>query len=282
MPTVRLRRLAADMRRLREQASLSREDVEARTGINAATLYRLETARVQRPQRRTLVALLDVYGVEDQHRKELLDLARDSTRLGAQIFEGAVSDEFNSYLNFEAEARAIANYEALLVPGLLQTERYAYFIVRNIDRELPEQVVERRVAVRMRRQALLHKDEPLRLWAIMDEAAIRRMVGGPIVMGEQLRHLVKMAQEPRITIQIVPFEVGVHTGMDGPFVILEFADPADRPLVFLDSAVGEMYLESDDDVIHYRLLFDHLRAAALNTEQSSRLLESAANDQDGA
>jgi transcriptional regulator with XRE-family HTH domain len=285
VPTVRLRRLAADMRRLREEARLTREDVEARTGINAATLYRLEAARVQRPQRRTLMALLDAYGVPEDLRARMLASARDVARPGLlQIFaDGDVPEVYNAYVSFEADARSISDYESLIVPGLLQTEEYAHHIVRNLEPETPGEVVERRVRVRMERQALLHKPDPIRLWAIVDEAALHRVVGSPSTMRAQLHHLLKMAYEPRITIQVVPFAAGAYPGMQAPFVILEYPDgEVDPPIVYLDGfSGGQMFLEGEVEIGRHRMYFDHLRAVALSPDGSNGLIDELARALEG-
>ena len=276
-PTVRLRRLAAELRALRQGAGLTREDAAAQIHLNSATLWRIETARA-RPQKRTLLALLDKYGVTDEHRRtELIDLAKESTQLGwLQAYEDDLPDEYNAYISFEAEARGVRNYESLFVPGLLQTEAYARAVIAGVLPGISEEEVERRVEARLNRQDSIAKVEPLKLWAIIDEAVLHRMVGGAAVMREQLQHLAKLAKLPHVTLQVLPYDVGAHPGMHGAFAIMDFPDPADPELVYIENMVNALFLEREADVTSYSGLFEHLRAAAVNPAASVRLIARAA------
>ncbi|MFK3984873.1 helix-turn-helix domain-containing protein [Micromonospora sp. NPDC050397] len=277
-PTVRLRRLAAELRGLRTAASLTREEVSEQTNINSATLYRIETAKV-RPQRRTLLALLDKYGVTDETRRnELIDLSKQATQLGwLQAFESELPDEYTAYISFEAEACGVRNYECLFVPGLLQTEDYARAVIAGAVPIADDGYVERRVEARLKRQASLQKDDPLNLWAIMDEAVLHRMVGGTKVMVEQLTALANASKQPHIVVQVVPFSVGAHPGMPGSFAIMDFPETADPDLVYIDSMAGELFLERDADVRRFTVIFEHLRAAALSPVDSARLIREVAD-----
>jgi transcriptional regulator with XRE-family HTH domain len=273
LPTVRLRRLAGELRRLREAAELTREAVCEQTGINEATLYRLETGRA-RPQRRTLLSLLAVYGVSGPERDALAELARNDQTAGwLQPRYADLPEQLSAYMAFEAEAAAVRNYEAAFVPGLLQTEAYARAVVRGVLPEATDDEIEQRVRARLERQALLTKPNPLRLWAIIDEAALRRMVGGPKVMHEQLQRLVEISSAPYVTMQLIPFAAGAHPGMPGSFVVMSFADPADPEIVYLDSMAGDLFVEVDDDIRRFGGVFDHLRAAALSPHDSRRFIE---------
>ena len=188
-PTVRLRRLAAELRRLRSAAQLSRENVEEQTGINEGTLYRLETARA-RPQRRTLMALLDLYGADASLRSDLLAIAQGADNQGwLRPYHSALPEEYTAYISFEAEARSVRNYESLFIPGLLQTEPYARAVITGTLPMATQTEVDQRVQARIERQQLLDRDEPLELWAVIDEAAIRRLVGGREIMHAQVVHL---------------------------------------------------------------------------------------------
>lgn len=263
-PTVRLRRLAAELRRLRADAELSREQVEAETGVNEGTLYRLETARA-RPQRRTLVALLSLYQVEDPLRTDLLDIARTADGQGwLRPYHSELPEEYAAYISFETEASSVRNYESLFVPGLLQTEDYARAVIAGTLPMASTTEVEQRVQARMERQERLTTGNPLLLWAIVDEAAIRRSVGGRQIMRAQLLHLVEVMDQPNVTLQIIPFDVGAHPGMPGSFVYMEFAEPGDPELVYVDTLAGDLFLEADADLRRYAGLFDHLRAGALS------------------
>lgn len=278
-PTTRLRRLAAEMRRLREHSGLTREDVSERTSINGTTIYRLETARVQRPQQRTLMALLDLYGVIGPHRTELLELARHGAQQGwLQAYHSELPEEYTTYIGFEAEARSVSNYESLFIPGLLQTEDYARAVITGVLPMASEREVNQRVQARVERQGALTKPDPLKLWAIVDEAVLHRQVGGPEVMRAQLIHLNKVASEPHVTLQVIPYSAGAHAGMPGSFILLEFRDPADPDVVYIDSLAGDLFLEKEVDLRRYRLLFEHLRAVASSPDQTVKMVASLAHD----
>ncbi len=271
-PTIRLRRLAGQLRRLRDGTELRREDVEEKTGINSTTLYRIETART-RPQYRTLAALLKLYGVPSDEQERLMALYKQSANQGwIQPWHEDLREEYTAYINFEAEAQGVRNYSGLFVPGLLQTEDYARAVIRGILHEASDERVEDRVRTRMERQAVLAKAKPLKLWVIIDEAALRREVGGTDIMRAQCEALVKAAMAPHVTIQVIPFSSGVHPGMPGQFLILEFEDPMDADLIYLDSQAGEIFLESDADIKHFRTDFDQLVAVAKSPKDSLSLI----------
>jgi transcriptional regulator with XRE-family HTH domain len=275
-PTVRHRRLAAELRRLRESAGLTQEDVSERTGKDRSTLYRLENAQ-QRPQRSTLIQLLDLYGTDQERRTELLTLLREAGQRGwMQLDRSDLREIYADYISFESEARSVSDYESLFIPGLLQTEDYARAVIRGALPQATEEQVESRVAARMERQALLTRDNPLQLWAIMDEAAARRIVGGPAVMREQLARLRDTAALPNVTVQVIPYDAGAHPGMPGSFIVLEFPDPADQSLVYIDSMAGDLFLDAGMEVRRYILTFGHLRAAALRPDESVTLLAAIA------
>lgn len=276
-PTVRLRRLAAELRGLRTAAGLTREEVSEQTGINPATLYRIETAKV-RPQRRTLMAMLDKYGVIDEDkRSELIALSRQAAQLGwLQAYESELPELYTTYISFEAEARSVHNYESLFVPGLLQTENYARAVIRGVLPLATDADVQARVEARMQRQESLRKTDPLRLWAILDEAVLHRQTGGKTVMAEQLEALARAAGQPHITLQVIPFASGAHAGMPGSFVVMDFPDAADPALVYVDSMAGDLFLEREADVRRYATTFEHLRATALDPASSTKLIEEQA------
>ncbi|ADI10146.1 helix-turn-helix domain-containing protein [Streptomyces bingchenggensis BCW-1] len=272
IPTVRLRRLAAELRRLRSESELTREEVTGQTGINEATLYRIETARV-RPQRRTLVALLDLYHVRDPQRGEVLALLQGAnTRGWLRPYHSELPEEYTAYISFENEAWEVRNYESLFIPGLLQTEDYARAVIRGTLPMASAEAVEQRVQARIERKAVLAKDDPLRVWAIMDEAALRRMVGGPKAMREQMKHLAQEAEKPHVTLQVIPFSAGAHADMPGSFVLMGFADAEDPEIVYLDSMAGDLFLEAEIDVRRYGVMFDNLRAQALSPDSTLSLI----------
>ena len=267
-----MRRLAARLRELREAAGLTQEEVSERTGKDRSTLYRLESAQ-QRPQRSTLIQLLDLYGAAEPLRGDLLTLLREAKQRGWMLrYQSELPVVYSDYISLEDEARAISNYESLSVPGLLQTETYARAQLRGIHPHADGDDVEIRVAARMERQPVLLKEGAPKLWAIMDEAALRRAVGGRAVMHGQIEHLLEMRTLPNVTIQVLPYGAGAHPGMDGPFVILDFPGAADQGIVYIESAAGGLFLEEEAEIRRYILMFEHLRAAASGLDATAALL----------
>ncbi|MGH3535803.1 MAG: helix-turn-helix domain-containing protein [Candidatus Dormibacteria bacterium] len=278
-PTIRLRRLAAEMRRLRGSNEMTREEVSERTSINEATIYRLESARVRRPQKRTLMTLLDLYGVADPHRAELLELGRTGAQQGwLQPYHSELPEEYTTYIAFEAEARSVSNYESLYLPGLLQTEAYAHAVITGGLPMASESEVEQRVRARIERQHLLSEPGTLKLWAILDEAALHRQVGSQKLMRAQLTHMIKVANEPNVILQVIPYSAGAHPGMPGSFVLLDFPNPADPDVVYIDTMAGDLFLEKEPDIRRYRLLFEHLRAVASSPDQTTSMLAKLIDD----
>ncbi|MFI6736314.1 helix-turn-helix domain-containing protein [Nonomuraea sp. NPDC050451] len=278
-PTVRMRRLAAELRRLRETAGLSQEDVTAQTGVNVATLYRIETGRTK-PQPRTLHALLTAYGVTDRDRDALVHLQKDAGKRGwLHPSDSGLPEQYTAYINFEAEAREILNFETIFVPGLLQTAHYAREVISGVLPTATDDQVQRRVDARLKRQLLLTAPDSPRLWAVIDEAALHRRVGGPTVMRDQLRHLAAQARNPQITIQVVPFKAGAHPGMPGSFIILRFGVIA-PDIVYIDSMGGDLFLEEEAELIRHNMVFEHLRAVALSPSDTATLLKALSEDQD--
>ena len=214
--------------------------------------------------------LLDLYGVSDQRQREaLITLARSARQKGwwtkyQDVFLG-------SYVELEAEASAIRVFEPVLVPGLLQTEAYTRALIRA---SLVVRDIEQRVVARMQRQALLEGDGAPGLWAVIDEAALTRPVGGAATMREQLDWLIRARDQQNVTIQVIRTAQGAHPGMDGSFVILDFANPDFfAPVVFLEHATDGLYLEEPEEIARYTLMFDHLRAIALGPDESVTLME---------
>ena len=271
-PTVRLRRLAAELRTLRSSAGLTQDAVVERTGINVATLYRIEHARV-RPQTRTLRTLLDLYGADEQQQADLVALLRDARQRGwLHAYQSELPEQYTTYIGFEGEARSVWNYESLFVPGLLQTEDYARAVIRAGLPSASRDDIEPRVEVRMQRQDVLRNDNPLELWGIVDEAALRRQVGGRAIMHAQLSHLLEASELPNITLQVIPFSVGAHAGMPGSFVFMQFTEASIPDVIYLDSMAGDLFLEAEADVRRYRLAFEHLRAVAVSPDASRALV----------
>ncbi|MBC9724523.1 Scr1 family TA system antitoxin-like transcriptional regulator [Streptomyces sp. TRM68367] len=271
-PTVRLRRLASELKRARKAAGLSQGDVTAQTRISPATLYRIEKPE-GRPQMRTLLTLLDLYGVGADVRSRVMALHEGADTQGwLRPYRDALRDEYNAYIQFEAEAMVVRNWEALYIPGLLQTEPYAHAVIKgHLPNATPEDL-EQRVKARMDRQEVLTKKDPLELTVIMDEAALHRQVGGPHVMAEQLQRLEATVDLPHVSLHVIPWDVGAHPGMPGSFVVLSFADPDDGQIVYIDSMANDSFLESPADIDRYGGIFDDLRRRALSPDDSVALI----------
>ncbi|WP_225732064.1 MULTISPECIES: helix-turn-helix transcriptional regulator [unclassified Nocardia] len=274
--TVRLRRLAAQLFELREHAGLSKEEVSGKTGINVTTLYRIETAQA-RPQRRTLMAMLDLYGVTEQQRSDALQLLTDALRPGmSRPYEGSLSEVYAAYINFEAEALSARHFETSFIPGLLQTEQYAMAVIDTAMPKLEASVLEQRARARMDRAGVLTKEDALELWVVMDEAAIRRVVGGPTVMRGQLDRLLQETKRKNVILQILPFGAGAHPAMTGAFTLLDFHDPADPELVYVEGIAGDELIEGHPEIRRFGVMFDQLRAMALSPRDSMELITEAA------
>jgi hypothetical protein len=219
--------------------------------------------------------LLDIYEVAAVQRDELLQLARERRQ---QAWWNRYKDLPNVALaSLERGTSSILQYSALLVPGLLQTEAYAREVLGGIPPESSPDF-ERRLEFRMKRQELLADPQAPQLWVVLDEAVLRRPVGRQPVMQEQLKRLSDAAGLPNVTLQVLPFTAGVHAGLDGEFTILKYRDPADPDVVYLETAAGQRFDESEDVSRRYNLIFDHLRATALNPVESIRVLADVERD----
>jgi transcriptional regulator with XRE-family HTH domain len=274
-PTVRRRRLGSDLRRLRDAAGLTCEQAAMHLDCSASKISRLETARV--PARAIDVqALCELYHATEEQTTVLVALARESRTEGWwQRFDGVMPDWFGTYIGLEAEAAAIRTYEIQLVPGLLQTEGYARVLFETADVGTAESI-EARVAVRRSRQEILRGDTPPQYWAVLSEAVLHRLVGGPAIMRDQLLYLLEMSELRNVTIQVIRWDAGAHPGMGTPFVILSFPDRADPEVTFVEYLTGALYLEKQDEVAQYALSFNHLVAAAISPQQSVDLIRTMA------
>ncbi|MXM68148.1 helix-turn-helix domain-containing protein [Streptomyces sp. HUCO-GS316] len=276
-PTVRRRRLGQELRRLRELKGMTAEEVAERLLVSQSKISRLENGRRSISQR-DVRDLCGVYEVEDQRIVEsLMQMAKDSRQQGWWHAFGDIP--YSVYIGLETDAESLRVYEPQVVPGLLQTRQYAEAIIQGALPETSVTDIEKRVQVRLRRQDRIAAErEPLRLWVVLDEAALRRVVGSRQVMREQLEHVAEVSQQPHITVQVLPFEVGAHPGINGQYAILEFADAADSSVVYIEGVTSDLYLEKAHDVQKYTVMYEHLRAQALNVDQSRRLIEDVAKE----
>src|SRR5580700_366288 len=278
-PTVRRRRLGAELRRLREAHSLKLEEVAERLGLAPSTLSRIETGKAP-TKSAYLPALLDQYQVDDPGvRKVLVDMAREGHRKGWwSIYDDVLPSGFDIYVGLEAEASGLRSYEADLVHGLLQTTDYALAVLRELRPRDTEEQLQRVVDLRMQRQRLLDQDPPLDLWLILDEGAIRRNVGGSAVMRRQLEHLVQASRWANVTLQILSFASGAHAGLTGPFAILDFPERTDSDVAYTESVGGMIYLEKDREVRACAEAFDRMRATALSPAASVELIQEVSRE----
>lgn len=271
-PTVRRRRLALELRRLREAARLTCEDVAERLECSASKISRVETGRVS-VSPRDVRDLLEIYGVPEDERDGLVQLARDSRQKGWwHAFGEAVEPHFATYLGLEGAASEIRTYRITRVPILLQTADYARATMIAEVAARPHARYERLLDLQLERQRQAMTNMP-RLWAVLDEAALHRQVGGPEVMRAQLEYLREAAESPDVHLQIVPFSQGRAT-VDLPYIILAFPDPLDPEVVCIRYQTGILWVEDINEVDRYNRHFHHLLAAALSFDDSIALVTS--------
>jgi transcriptional regulator with XRE-family HTH domain len=269
--------LGQELRRLRELKGMTAEEVAERLLVSQSKISRLENGRRSISQR-DVRDLCGVYEVED-HRivDSLMQMAKDSRQQGWWHAFGDIP--YSVYIGLETDAASLRVYEPQVVPGLLQTRRYAEALISGALPESSAADIEKRVNVRARRQERIKDaEQPLRLWAVIDESALRRVVGDKQLMIEQLEHLVEQSQQPHVTVQVLPFEMGAHPGISGHYAILEFPDAADSSVVYIEGVTSDLYLEKANDVQKYSVMYEHLRAQALNADQTRQFITGVMKD----
>lgn len=278
-PTVRRRRLGQELRRLREEQGMTAEEVAERLLVSQSKISRLENGR-RSISPRDVRDLCAVYQVEDHRLVEsLMQMARESRQQGWWHAFAELSPTYSVYIGLETDASSLRVFEPLVVPGLLQTPGYANAVISGALPEVAQDEVNSRVQVRLRRQQRLHDEEnALRLWAVVDEAALRREVGGPRTMVEQLHRLAEWSLLPHVTLQVMPFSAGAHPGVNGQYTILEFPEASDSTVIYLEGGTSDLYLEKPHDVQYYSIMYEHLRAQALSPEQSRHFLVKLADE----
>ncbi|MFC7264010.1 MULTISPECIES: helix-turn-helix transcriptional regulator [Streptomyces] len=276
-PTVRRRRLGQELRRLRELKGMTAEEVAERLLVSQSKISRLENGRRSISQR-DVRDLCGVYEVDD-HRivDSLMQMAKDSRQQGWWHSFGDIP--YSVYIGLETDAASLRVYDPQVVPGLLQTRPYAESLIAGALPETAPGDIDKRVQVRLKRQERISApDNPLRLWTVLDEAALRRTVGNRSLMRDQLEHLVEQSQLPHVTVQVIPFDMGAHPGLNGQYAILEFPDAADSSVVYIEGVTSDLYLEKANDVQKYSVMYEHLRAQALNVEQSRQFIADIAKE----
>ncbi|GAA3417082.1 helix-turn-helix transcriptional regulator [Streptosporangium vulgare] len=251
--------LGAQLRRLREQRGITLEEAGHSIRASHSKVSRMEHGRVSF-RIRDVADLLTLYGVtSDAEREPLLSLIEKANLTGWwHNYNDVLPSWFETYVGLEESAAGIRNYEVQFVPGLLQSEGYARAVVRLGFPSASSEEVDRRVKLRMARQRLLHRPNPPYLWAVLDEAVLRRPLGGARAMCEQIDHILEALELPNVTVQIVPFHVGGHAAAGGPFSILRFSQPDLPDVVYMEQLTSAVYLEKRDDVDSYLEVMERL------------------------
>jgi transcriptional regulator with XRE-family HTH domain len=274
-PTIRQRELGRRLRDLRNRHGYTVEDVGEKLLCSATKISRLETA-VRRPSLRDVRDLCALYSVDELTSAELMSLARGAREPGWWTqYEDLNLDP---YIGLEQDATQITCYSMYYVPALLQTNEYAQEIIKAIARKMDPNIHQQRVEVRMRRQKLLERGNRPRYRALMDEAVLRRPVGGSTLMAAQLDKILEAQRNGRAAIQVIPFDAGAHAAADGHFVFLEFEDPHQPPFVFLEGLTGNQYIEKQADVDRYRECIEYLCDSALSPADSVKLVDQIRED----
>ncbi|GGR83006.1 MULTISPECIES: helix-turn-helix domain-containing protein [Streptomyces] len=271
-PAVRRRKLGAELRTLRTGAGLTSGEAARLVGWHQSKVSRIETgASGVKPA--DLRLLLDAYGVRDRHLRELLLILAGSEETSGRhrwwhAYRGVLPPTYRDFISLESQASAMRTLETTVVPGLLQTAEYARAVTRAAVKDLDEDRLDTLVEVRLARQDVLRSDPPLALSAVLDEAVLRREVGGPGVMARQRRRLMEAARLPQVRLQVLPFTAGAHIGLTGPFVIFSFPSTSDLDVVVLDQLTSSLYLERKEDLMAYSEAFSTLQFHALSPEDS--------------
>jgi transcriptional regulator with XRE-family HTH domain len=272
-PTVRRMLVGSQLRRLRTQRGLTREQAGEAIRASEWKIHRLENGQVSFKER-DLVDLLDLYGVSDAVEvASLITLAREANQPGWwQHYGDILAAWFRAYVDLESAASLIRAYEGQLVPGLLQTEDYVRSVVQGALDDTPEEI-ERRVALRMARQTLLERPDAPRLWVVLDEAALRRPVGGSKVMRAQLERLIRATEMPNVTLQVILMRDGAHPAMVGAFSILRFADAELPDVVYVEHLTNALYLDKREDVERYLHVMESISVRGQAPGRTAEILD---------
>ncbi|CAM5712632.1 helix-turn-helix transcriptional regulator [Streptomyces afghaniensis] len=271
-PAVRRRKLGAELRALRTSAGLTSGEAARLVGWHQSKVSRIETG-TSGVKPADVRLLLDAYAVADRQLRELLMVLAGSEDSGGRThwwhaYRGVLPPTYRDFISLESQAGAMRTLETTVVPGLLQTPEYARAVTKAAVEGLPEDRLDTLVEVRLARQDVLRADPPLELSAVLDEAVLRREVGGPGVMARQLERLVEAARLPQVRLQVLPFAAGAHIGVTGPFVIFSFSSTSDLDVVVLDHLTSSLYLERKEDLQAYTEAFNALQIHALSPEDS--------------
>lgn len=272
-PTVRRMLLGAQLRRLRTDAAVSREEAGQAIRASPWKIHRLENGQVGYKER-DITDLVGLYGVTDPVEiATFITMAREANHPGWwNAYSDVLPQWFRAYVDLEAAAAQIRSYEGQFVPGLLQTEEYMRALMRVTLRDRRPEEIDRRVRVRLTRQQLLTRPDPPLLWTVVDEAALRRPVGGAKVLGAQIERLIEAANLPNVTLQVLRFGVGAHAAMIGAFSILRFADREIPDVVYLEQVTSATYLDKPEDVEEYAHVMSSVGVLGAPPETTTNIL----------
>jgi DNA-binding XRE family transcriptional regulator len=273
-PTVQRMLVGTQLRRLRTEAGLTREEAGEAIRASEWKIHRLENGQVGFKER-DIIDLLRLYGVTDPAEvAELVALAREANTPGWwQHYGDVLPTWFRTYVDLESAATLIRTYEGQFIPGLLQTDDYMRAVVQGAHLEESSEELGRRVRLRLARQTLLTREHPPRLWAVIDEAAMRRPVGGPEVMRGQLERLIEATKLPNVTLQVLPFGAGAHPAMVGSFSVLRFPDDELPDVVYLEHLTSALYLNRPEEVDQYLHVMEGICVRAAAPDQTVELLD---------
>ena len=278
-PAVQRRRLRAELRSARQAAGLTQEQVATAMDWSQSKVIRIEGGAVG-ISTNDLKALLAYYQITDDHKVEsLIALARGAReRSWWSGYLDVAPQAYLRYIEYETAAFAVQAFQPLIIPGMLQTYDYARTVILQFAAHLPEEHVDKLLELRMRRQEILESPDQPQFFYVLDEAAVRRMVGGRAILRDQLLRLVALADRPNLSIELIPFGAGAHPGTEGNFTILEFDDDSDDVLFQENSTVGMIQLTDRDIVLGYRETFQRLRAQSLGPAESVTYIDAIAGD----
>ncbi|MEU2942287.1 helix-turn-helix domain-containing protein [Nocardiopsis alba] len=270
-PTLRLRRLASELKQGRERSRLTVSQAGKALGWTASKISKIETTETRRISAGDLDKMLDLYEISEPSKRQAMHaLAKDAKERGWWTkYREVFGDQ--ALPDFEAEASVIRSFEGLMLPGLLQIPKYAEALFQG-GRYTGAKEISDRVEARMARREILTKINPVHLRVVMDEAALRRIIGSTQVMAEQLRYLLEMAKLPNVDVQVLPFSAGSHAALAAPFSILEFPENLALPIVHVGTVTDSVFFEQPKDVAHYSATFGDVQGTALSTTQSARFI----------
>jgi transcriptional regulator with XRE-family HTH domain len=270
-----MRRLGSELRKLREGAGFTIEQVAEQLECSPSRVSRIETGKAQPPKQRELRDLLDLFGTTDYRvRDALVQLAKEAAQPGwYNEYQDVFPPHFGSYIGLESEATELRHFDNQLVHGLLQTPGYARAVLRATLPTEASKTIDRLLELRLARQQSLDRTSPpFSLWVILDESVLRRTIGDAPVMREQIRRLLEAIDTPNITVQVLPFSKGAHVGLDGSFSLLGFPEPTDPDVVYVESQAGNAYLEQPHQVSRMNTKFNLLVASALDPRETASFL----------